>query len=143
MPVIRRKNQKDTSNCFTGDYDNRFGFMQKILCILCLLTLTLTGCGYGNSNENNKDMTGYKIDYKTNRVDSGETGENIYEVNGQNYSFLIRLTGRSENAKYDSYYVVLTNNSDLSFEDVDIKFWGSHLTSEEDFVIVEYGLIDK
>ena len=73
----------------------------------------LTGCGYSNSNENNKDLTGYKIDYKTNRVDSSETGENIYEVNGQNYSFLIRLTGRSNNAKHDSYYVVLTNNSDV------------------------------
>lgn len=103
IPVIGKKDQKNTSCCFTSDYDNRFGFMQKILCIFCLLTLTLTGCGYGNSNENNKDLTGYKIDYKTNRVDSSETGENIYEVNGQNYSFLIRLTGRSNNANLELF----------------------------------------
>lgn len=37
---------------------------------------------------------------------------------------------RSENAKYDSYYVVLTSNANLSFEDVDRGFWGSYFTLE-------------
>ena len=84
----------------------------------------LMGCGHIDSSENNKDLTGYKIDYMI----SSKDGQNIYQVNGQDYPFLIRLTGRSENAKYDSYYVV---------------FWGSYMTSTEDFVIVEYGLIDE
>lgn len=97
------------------------------------------GCGHIDSSDNNKDLMGYKIDYKV----SSEDGQNIYRVNGQDYPFLIRLTGRSENAKYDSYYVVLTNNDELSFEDVDVKFWGSSLTLTEDFVIVEYGLINE
>lgn len=49
---------------------------------------------------------------------------------------------RSENAKYDSYYVVLTSNANLSFEDVDRGFGGSYLTSQKGGgIIVEYGLI--
>lgn len=109
------------------------------MCFFCLLTLIPMGCGHIDSSENNKDLTGYKIDYMI----SSKDGQNIYQVNGQDYPFLIRLTGRSENAKYDSYYVVLTSNADLSFKDVDAKFWGSYMTSTEDFVIVEYGLIDE
>ena len=48
---------------------------------------------------------------------------------------------RSENAKYDSYYVVLTSNANVSFEDVDRGFGGSYLTSQRGVIIVEYGLI--
>ncbi|MGN1185231.1 MAG: hypothetical protein ACI4R7_08375 [Oliverpabstia sp.] len=48
---------------------------------------------------------------------------------------------RSENAKYDSYYVVLTSNANLSFEDVDRGFGGSYLISQRGVIIVEYGLI--
>lgn len=109
------------------------------MCFLGLLSLILTGCGHSDSSENNKDLTGYKIDY----VVLNEDEETIYRVNGQDYPFLMRLTGKSENAKYDSYYVVLTSNNDLSFEDVDVKFWGSYLGTAEDFVIVEYGLINE
>lgn len=97
------------------------------------------GCGQIDSSENNKEMIGYKLDYNV----SSEDGQNIYRLNGHEYPFLIRLTGRSENAKYDSYYVVLTSNADLSFEDVDVEFWGSYLSSTRDFVIVEYGLINE
>lgn len=49
---------------------------------------------------------------------------------------------RSENAKYDSYYVVLTSNANLSFEDVDRGFGGSYFTLEGG-IIVEYGLIGQ
>ena len=59
----------------------------------------------------------------------------------RNIPLLLRLTGRSANAAYDSYYIVLTSNTELSFKEVDAKFWGSHLTPTEDFVIVEYGLV--
>lgn len=114
--------------------------MKKIkVLFLCLLALILTGCGNIDSSENNKDLLGYKLDYNV----SSEDGQNIYQVNGCEYPFLIRLTGRSENAKYDSYYMILTNDADLSFEDVDVEFWGSYSSLTKDFVIVEYGLINE
>ena len=107
--------------------------------VFCLLPFMLAGCAHIDPDLNNKDLTGYQIDYDI----SNESGQNVYHVNGQEYPLLLRLTGRSANAAYDSYYIVLTSNTELSFKEVDAKFWGSHLTPTEDFVSVEYGLVYK
>lgn len=121
---------------FRGDRRNN---LEKIICIGCLLAFIFIGCGHNSSSEKNKDLTGYKIDY----IVSSKDGKKVYQVNGHDYLSLIRLRGRSPNAKYDSYYVVLTNNEELSFEAVDLRFWSSDLTSEADFVIVESGMIKE
>lgn len=104
-----------------------------------LTALILTGCGNVNIDEKNEDLIGYKLSYEI----SDKEGEVMYQVNGYEYSFLKRLTGRSQNAKFDSYYVVLTSDDNLTFEDVDRRFWSSYLASASDFVIVEYGLISE
>ena len=106
-------------------------------CIVFLLVLiTVIACSNNESNEKSEDLTGYKIEYEV-------LGENAYKVNEQEYLFQKRVSGRSENAMYDSYYIVLSNNSDLTFEEIDERFWGSNLSLDEEFIIVEYGLINN
>ena len=118
-------------------FQGRRDRVEKNKLFFCLLPFVLAGCAHIDPDMNNKDLTGYQIDYDI----SNESGQNVYHVNGQEYPLLLRLTGRSANAAYDSYYIVLTSNTELSFKEVDAKFWGSHLTPTEDFVIVEYGLV--
>lgn len=50
----------------------------------------------------------------------------------------LELTGRMPNAESDSYYVVLTDNENLTFEDVSKSLYGSLL---EDSKIMEGSII--
>lgn len=90
-------------------------------------------------NDEDKDLIGYKLEYESLEVD----GVKKYRINGDEYPFVKRVSGRSENAKYNSYYVVLTSDAHLTFEDVDSQFWGSNLSSDIEFIIVEYGLVGE
>lgn len=110
--------------------------MKKTVKFACLLTaLILTGCGNTAANEKSEDLIGYKLEYEILDKD----GETIYRMNDHEYSFSKKLTGRSPNAVSDSYYVVLTNDDDLTYEDVDKRFWSSYSHSDDDFIIVEWG----
>ena len=52
----------------------------------------------------------------------------VYVVNGNRvFDYKIELTGHMPNAKYDTKYVVLTNNPDISFEEVSRSQYSSNL----------------
>lgn len=110
--------------------DKREMSFKKYIFLLATLII-FTGCVKSN------DSIGYKLEYEFLET------EGKYSINGVEYNFVKRVSGRSKNAKYDSYYVVLTNNDDLTFEAADSRFWGSSLSSDSDFVIVECGLIEE
>ena len=89
--------------------------MKKMLISIGLLAVLLTGCG------------------KTNIVKTYEKSEN-----GVTYQFRLELRGRMPNAESDSYYAVLTDNKNLTFEDVSKSLYGSLL---EDSKIMEGSII--
>ena len=69
-------------------------------------------------------------------------GEN-YVFDGTVYNFRIQVQGRSNNAKCDSYYVILTNNENISFSEVDKAFWSSKMpNTKREFAIIGYGSCD-
>lgn len=104
------------------------------LCCLTVLCLLLWGCGTKREEE-----TTYQKEYETYEVDS----QLRYKAENQEYQYRLRLTDRSNNAVSDSYYVVLSNDETLSFEEVDNRFWSSTYTGNDKFCIVEYGIIES
>ncbi len=47
-----------------------------------------------------------------------KTEDGRWSVNGRNYNYRLVLDGRPPNAAKDIEYVVLTNNKDITFEEV-------------------------
>ncbi len=109
--------------------------VKKIVFILCSIFLL---CGCQKSQDDIVDNT-YKVEYKT-RVNGEITS---YECNNKEYSYLLTLKGRSSNASKDCYYKVLSNDETLDFKEVDMRFWSSSYNGDEQFCIIEYGLIEK
>ena len=55
-----------------------------------------------------------------------KTEDGRWSVNGKNYNFRVILEGRSPNAAKDTEYVVLTNDKDISFEEVNWSILSSN-----------------
>lgn len=114
----------------------------KIITLFLVLGIMLgiSGCRVQNNSTipQNEGDTEYKLDYETIEKD----GTTYYRSGGKEYLFLQTVTGKSPNAKKESYYVILCNNQETTFENVDESFWGSDLNKDVDFVIVEYGLVE-
>jgi ssDNA-binding replication factor A large subunit len=77
-----------------------------------------------------------KLGEYTEKIENGITR---YQVGENSFDYRIKVTGRSNNAAEDSYYIVLTNDETITFQMVDERFWSSETPKEEDFVIVEFG----
>lgn len=75
----------------------------------------------------------------TDYIEKEENGITRYQVGENSFDYRIKVTGRSNNAAEDSYYIVLTNDETITFQMVDERFWSSETPKEEDFVIVEFG----
>lgn len=87
--------------------------MKKMLIPIGLLAALLTGCEkmdivktYEKSEDAGITVTYYEIDNGT------------WQCDGVTYPFRLELSGRMHNAESDSYYTVLTDNKNLTFEDV-------------------------
>ena len=107
--------------------------MKKMLISIGLLAVLLTGCGktdivktYEKSENAGITATYYEIDNGT------------WKCDGVTYQFRLELSGRMPNAESDSYYAVLTDNKNLTFEDVSKSLYGSLL---EDSKIMEGSII--
>ncbi|NDO72522.1 hypothetical protein FMM80_29405 [Schaedlerella arabinosiphila] len=74
-------------------------------------------------------------DKKEEQKKSGNSGLKSFRDRSQ---FRLELRGRMPNAESDSYYAVLTDNKNLTFEDVSKSLYGSLL---EDSKIMEGSII--
>ena len=106
--------------------------MKKLIAMIGLLTVLLAGCGkndiakvYEKSESDGIVATYYEMNDGTWQCD------NIYQ-------FRLELAGRMPNAKSGSSYVVLTDNENLTFEDVAKSLYSSSL---EDSKIMDGSII--
>ena len=111
----------------------QFRMMKKMLISIGLLAVLLTGCGetdivktYEKSEDTGITATYYEIDNGT------------WKCDGVTYPFRLELSGGMPNAESDSYYTVLTDNKNFTFEDVSKSLYGSLL---EDSKIMEGSII--
>ncbi len=111
--------------------------MKKNIFIVVILIVILIG---GCSNNDDEKSTSYQMEYDV--IETGD-GSTLYQIDGKKYENLLEVSGRSNSAECDSYYIVLSNDSNITFEDVDKRFWSSSTTEETDFYIIEYGIYDK
>ena len=88
--------------------------MRKIIMSLALCALLFTGCG---------------------KSDIAKTYEQSEDTT---YQFRLKLDGRMPNSELDSCFVVLTNNENLTFEEVSKSLYSS---SFEDIKVMEGSLI--
>lgn len=105
---------------------------------LMLLTMILicfvTGCGTKQSE--NADSI----------VEYSENEDGTWTCNGRTYQYKIELTGREKNAARDGYYIVLTNNPAVTYDEVSWSFFSSRLEDTlkpEETVIIEMGVNEK
>lgn len=89
--------------------------MKKILAVLLILAciLGLLGCGRGEAR------VVRTFDAFTDRdvfVTYNEMSDGTWQAGEHTYRYRLELTGRLNNAKVDSTYVVLSNTKDITFE---------------------------
>lgn len=113
--------------------------MRKSGIIIVFLIIILTACRKEEAVVETEKLIGYQIEYQV--ID--KENNSVYEVGGKEYNYLQTLEGRSQNAAYECYYIVVTNQENITFEDVDRRFFGSEYSLSKDFCIIEYGLIKE
>ena len=107
--------------------------IRKILVALVFCALLFTGCGKSDiaKTYNQSEKDGILMTYY-------EMNDGTWQCDDISYQFRLELDGRMPNAEADSYYVVLTDNENLTFEDVSKSLYGSLL---EDSKIMEGSII--
>lgn len=106
-----------------------------ILLIVFLISL-VAGCGIKTMSVENASAI---VEYSQN-----EDGTWISE--GRIYKYKIELTGWDYNAEHEGRFVVLTNNPDITYEDVSWSFLSSQsddFLDSNETVIVEMGVVEE
>lgn len=100
--------------------------MKKRLIMLGLCSVLLVGCG------ENEVVKTY------NQSETGTVLKTYYEMNDGtwkcddiSYPFRLKLNGKMPNSEKESYYVVLTDNDNLTFEEVSKSLYGSLIEDSE------------
>lgn len=109
--------------------------MKRVLALFGILAVLLVGCGKNNIAKTYKKSADNGI-----LVTYSERTDGTWEYDGEVFQFRTELKGRMPNAESDSYFVVLTNDKDITFEDVSKSLYSSLLKDAyamQDSVIVE------
>ncbi len=89
-----------------------------VIGVVCIFLLCLFGCS----------------EIKTVTTDMGKTyteKDGVYLLDNREYKYKIELTGRTPNAVKDATFVVLTNNEEVTFDEVS---WSILSSSSNDFL---------
>ena len=107
--------------------------MKKILTVFVLCSLLFTGCTKNDIAKTHKqsEKDGVIRTYY-------ELKDGSWKCDDSTYQYRLELNGRMPNAAVESKYVVLTDNKNLSFEDVSKSLFSSLL---EDHEIMEGSVI--
>ena len=107
--------------------------MKKLIAMIGLLTVLLAGCGKNDIAKvyEKSESDGIVATYY-------EMNDGTWQCDDISYQFRLELDGRMPNAEADSYYVVLTDNENLTFEDVAKSLYSSSL---EDSKIMDGSII--
>lgn len=94
--------------------------MRKIIVMIGILTVLLVGCS------KNDVAKVYKISERDGIVATYyEMNDGTWQCDDKTYQYRLELVGRMPNAESDSCYVVLTDNENLTFEDVSKSHYSS------------------
>lgn len=96
--------------------------MKKMLIIIGILAVLLVGCEKTDIAQTYKKSENDGIYYTYYKMKDG-----TWKCDDKTYQYRLELTGRLPNAVTDSCYVVLTDNENLTFEDVSNSLLGSLL----------------
>ena len=94
--------------------------MKKLIAMIGLLTVLLAGCGKNDIAKvyEKSESDGIVATYY-------EMNDGTWQCEDNTYQFRLELVGRMPNAESDSSYVVLTDNENLTFENVSKSLYSS------------------
>lgn len=109
--------------------------MKKLLIMLLLCSMLFVGCTRNEVSQtyNESEKDGVLITYY-------EMDDGTWKCDDMSYSFRLELSGKMPNSAKESYYVVLTDNDKLTFEDVSKSLYSSSIEDSKimaNSVIVE------
>ena len=114
----------------------------KIFILIVVTLFVLAGCSKYEAKYSSSSHTVELVPWdEIEIITTGDT--TVYVVDNMHYRYLINVDGRTRNAVHDSYYVVLTNDPEVTFIEVDRVFWESTLPFIRSFHIIEWGLVDN
>lgn len=125
--------------------------MKKKSCgiwVMMGIAFMLTGCG---APKTDADIMEYSETVSENTqnpvplVSYEENADGTWSAEGKTYQYKIRLEGKMKNAEKYSYFLVLTNRSDLAFEEVSKSLFSSQITdllNPEETILLEIGTIE-
>lgn len=109
--------------------------MKKMLIIIGIFAVLLVGCQKNDITKTYKESKDEGIIFTYYKMNDG-----TWKCDDKIYQYRLELAGRMPNAETDSYYVVLTDNEKLTFEDASKSLFGSSLEDSkamEGSIIVE------
>lgn len=109
--------------------------MKKLSIISILFVTLFAGCGKTDIAKTYEKSESEGIVSTYYEMSNGK-----WRCDGTTYQFRLELSGRMPNAESDSSYVILTDNKNLTFEDVSKSLYSSLLEDSrimQDSVIVE------
>ena len=105
--------------------------MKKISAVI-ILALAMTACGTGGT----KAVNTYEAELGSNViVEYSEMKDGTWQSGEETYAKRVELTGKNEGEDTETTYVVLTNNENITFEEVSASVVNA--TDLPDAVVVE------
>lgn len=110
--------------------------IKKLFIVIALLSVLLMGCGNAEvaKTYEESDTDGILVTYS-------ELNDGTWQCDDTVYQYRLELTGTLPNATSEIYYVVLTDNANLTFDEVSTSLYSSNLEVIQQFmkdsVIVE------
>jgi len=113
-------------------------FLVGLLVLVGIFCMFIEGKG-GFNNVRAKESAGNIGQEKKHYIPNGtnsvcheyyQTKDGRWSVNGKKYNFRLVLDGRMPNAAIDTEFVVLTNNRNLSFQDVNQSIVSSNSSDD-------------
>lgn len=111
--------------------------INKIVIYIFLL-FVLTGCGKKKDELKSYLKVSFQIDYEIKQNDNTIT----YEINERSYKYRMIVSGRDNNATCFSYYIILSDSTDIKFGEVSKSYYSSVYPLPDHFFIVESGYIE-
>lgn len=108
---------------------------KKFLIAIALFCVLFAGCSKVEVSKTYEQSESDGIVTTYSKLSNG-----TWQCNDTTYQYRLELCGRMPNATVDSYYVVLTDDADLTFETVSSALYSSWYDQSQhtaDYVIVE------
>lgn len=116
--------------------------MKKLLleCCIIIILVLMVGCGKKGESTNSNTTDGVEIASNEPMISYTQNEDGTYSTTDFTYKYCIELTGRSPGAVADSTFTVLTNDKEVTFNEVAKSLYSSNSKdwlNEDETIIID------